>query len=203
MCRTALVLLIMPLAVEAGRPDHADPARAFRQQGTCVEMDGENRTTFEAVSDARFTEREASNQAKDRLLGLLIDAVAAQTNRVVPKGEISRWVSRLVCAPDTRQADWGKTIRKPYGTMHRHGISLSASDRAFHDWAVQVVGAHRVRRQRWAMAMGFTVLGCLCAPLAVVKLDRWTRGYHRPAIVTCMLLVVACTTLTAWTMVLY
>ena len=159
-------------------------------------------TLIKASSDRHFSEKEARRGANSLLTEKLVESVAARTGCIVPEKELRRPLTRLMYAADIERDGFTETIQKPYGTMYRHHLRVSLPEETLRRWTADVAHQYKARLQLRAGAAALTVLGWLCGLLVVVKLDRWTLGYRRPAIVTGTLLVLVCGTSAGWMMVL-
>ena len=158
--------------------------------------------SVQVQSEWHFSQQEAADDAQCRMEEAVIEYIASRWGDTLPQRELRRHLPRLLSAPGVRQETSTETIEKPYGTMYRRRISATLPEETVQPWAAEVAKQHQNQRGALAGSALLTVLGWWCAPMVIVKLDRWTLGYHRPAILLGTLSVLLSGTIVGWMLVL-
>ena len=159
--------------------------------------------SVKASSEPRFSEKEACWEASGRLDENLLELVAARNVEGLPDSQLRRHLARLQYASGARRNEFTETINKPYGTMYRRHLVVTLPEETIENWVDEVQSHYRRHRRLCAGATVLTALGWVGGLWIVVKLDRWTLGYHRPAILLAVILVLLCGTGVGWIMVLH
>lgn len=196
---TCLVPPAEALSVPAVHGGQRTPGQA--RAIASVELDA-RRVAVEARSEFQFSAAEARQEAEARLRDELIRSITARTACRIRRKALLDQLPVLAYSPEVCREESSETVEKPYGTMHRHLIRLRVEDDALNRWVANVVRQHNASRRLCAAAAALTVLGWMLGLVVVVRLDRWTRGYHRPAILAATLVVLACATAAAWAAIL-
>ena len=163
---------------------------------------GQDNHTVRASSQPRVLETEATAEASEELYAKLVDYLSARTAADMPKHQLRHHLPRLLADPRVRWETRTETTEKAYGPVHQRHLAVSLPDQAIHDWVAEIVTEGNARTRFRAVAVVLTVLGWLMGVGMIVKLDRWTRGYHRPAIVASTVLLLLFGSGALWIVVL-
>ncbi|MDC0176264.1 hypothetical protein OAJ60_04960 [Planctomycetaceae bacterium] len=97
--------------------------------------------------------------------------------------ELQRRAIHIVHSTSVKQSCRPEQIEKPYGTIYRHHLVVDVPDALFGETVMELEETRYLQKVQRAATPGFVVLMSLFGFMLMVKLDRLTRGYHRPAIV--------------------
>jgi hypothetical protein len=133
---------------------------------------------------------------------VLLETVVERTGGVAPSWVISGDLPQLMFAPEARRQEQTEESLKPYGMMYRHRVVLAVRDRTLREWSTAVAERFHDRLERYAAATGLTVLVWLFGLATIFKLDRWTCGYRRTAIIAFVVPLLTCGACAAWMLLL-
>ena len=163
---------------------------------------GQEDHSVRASSQPRVLETEALAEASEQLYTKLVDYLATRTAADMSKAQLRQHLPLLLADPRVQWESRTETIEKAYGTMYQRNLGVSLPDQAIHDWIAEIATEGKTRTRFFALASVLTVLGWLMGVGMIVNLDRWTRGYHRLAIVASTILLLLFGSGALWVVVL-
>lgn len=129
-------------------------------------------------------ETAALDEANRRLCDKLLVVVAIRASDGLSREELRRHLPGLLNAGEVRRDEFTEKVGKPYGLMFRQHTSVSVPDEVVAQWLADAVRERQARLHQRLGAGMMTLLGWLGGFWAVIKLDRWTNGYRRGAILS-------------------
>jgi hypothetical protein len=156
----------------------------------------------EASSEPRFSDDEATAEARYRLEDALVDRLRAWLPHALPNPELRRRLPQLLGLTAVTEEATLETIDKPYGRLYRRCVTVTAARETAEDWLEQQAIQWRHVRRLHAAGAFLTVAGFFAAVGLAIRLDRWTRGYHRAAVLAAAFAIWLCGTSIAWLAVL-
>jgi len=97
--------------------------------------------------------------------------------------ELQRRAIHIVQSTSDKQSCRSEQIEKPYGTFYQHHLVVDVPDALIVEAITGLEETWQLQKIHRAATPGFVVLMVLFGIMLMIKLDRLTRGYHRPAIV--------------------
>jgi hypothetical protein len=161
-----------------------------------------NCVVIEVNSDVHFSEAEALCQAERCFDEAFLRTVAARTGCRLSKAVLFAQRAKLLYGPNVSRTESTVTIDKPYGTGYRRRIQVSCPQEALQEWVDEVTRQRQHGLRVRVIAVALTPMAWLAGLLALTKMDRCTRGYRRPLIVTAGVVALTCGTWVAWVITL-
>jgi hypothetical protein len=150
--------------------------------------------TFDGSSQPCLDVEEASRQADEQIRGWVLRLAATHLGPAVSETTIGRALPQLLNDRSVRRKDSIETIEKPYGVMYRRHVRIEIPEPALADWLADVQAMGRAERWRTTTIAAVLALCWASGPVLLVGLDRVTRGYCRPLIVSAVGLLLAAAT---------